>query len=442
MQGALLDYKHENPRYLSNDILKPNKARPHQPSVTERTKLLFVDVQDPKVVPSAAWKSPDAIHLNANVFKSYPDCDNKGRFTYSYKLLSTYANQAKVIVTSRIHVGLPASALGVPVIFVEGGPERSNWLPGGKQSVGRVEGLLDVFHRVQRGVDGKNWTFGDLSGDVPHSDGVHRADRYRASFWNRLKKTHYYRDTAKLFGMIPYQRLGRKNLENSFQDTFHFVLNSISDLSWQTKRAIEHVFYFHPNCKVFVHSNIITPIDLEIFVESGYNLVVQPYDFDLLKQIYFSGNFRHNHLEHVSLPLLLLQKYGGLYLSKHTLLLKKIPAILEEGVVLQENGNPALAYFERGSKVIVNSLNSIKSRTVSATSDNLSWSCPVLSDVDTKKCSEDTAWSLQDDAEEKIAVSLHPSSFASTETIKINTDCYRFVEELCIFCDEIHWDYN
>ena len=96
--------------------------------------------------------------------------------------LSTYANQAKVVVTSRIHVGLPAAALGIPVIFVEGGPERSNWLPGGKQAVGRVEGLLDVFHRVQRGVDGKNWTFGDLTGDVPHSDGVHLADWYRASF--------------------------------------------------------------------------------------------------------------------------------------------------------------------------------------------------------------------------------------------------------------------
>lgn len=90
--------------------------------------------------------------------------------------MSTYANQAKVLVTSRIHAGLPAAALDIPVIFVEGGPELSNWLPGGGQAVGRVEGLLDVFHRVKRGTE-KNWTFGDLTDDVPHSDGVHLADR-------------------------------------------------------------------------------------------------------------------------------------------------------------------------------------------------------------------------------------------------------------------------
>lgn len=441
MQGAILDNHHTNPRYVSNEILKPNARK--LPTTKQKTKMIFVDVQDPKVVPKSAWESENAIHLNANINTNYPNCKKKmGRYGYSYKLLSTYANQAKVLVTSRIHAGLPAAALGIPVIFVEGGPERSNWLPGGKQAVGRVEGLLDVFHRVQRGTD-KNWTFGDLTDDVPHSDGVHLADRYRASFWNNLKKTHFYRDTARLFGMIPFQRLGRKNIDTGIQETFHFVLESKSDLGWRTNRSIEHVFYFHPNCKVFVHSNEITPTNLEIFVETGYNLVVQPFDLDsLLKEEDFPYKLRQNSFLHASLPLLLLRKHGGLYLSKDILLLKKIPADLEEGLVLSGNGNPSMAYFDRDSKDVLGSLTSMRSKRLLETSDNLTWSVPVLSDVDTVKCMEDTKWSLPDDLKGTIAVSLHPSSYASRETIKIDTECYQFVEKLCIFCDEIHWDFN
>lgn len=440
MQGAILDNQHRK-RYIMNEILKPNARELSTPK--ERNKIIFVDVQDPEVVPKSAWKSEHAIHMTADVPTWYPNCKKKlGRYSYSYKLLSSYANQAKVLVTSRIHAGLPAAALGIPVIFVEGAPGRSDWLPGGAQRVGRVEGLLDIFHRVQRGIEGKNWTFGNLADDVPHSDGVHLADRYRASFWNRLKKTHYYQDTGRLFGMIPMQRLGRKNVDKGVQELFHFVLESRSDLSWRTKRAIEHVLYFHPNSRVIVHSNQITAIDLEIFVETGYNLVVQPYGLDsLLKEEDLPYNVRNDDLIKVSLPLLLLRKYGGVYVSKNTFLLKTIPADFEEGLVLQENGNPSIAFFDRDSKDVVGSLKSIRSAGLKA-SYRLGWSVPALSDVETMKCVEDTEWSLPDDWRETIAVSLHPSSFASNKTIKVDTECYRFVEKLCIFCDEIHWDFN
>jgi len=444
MQGAILDDQHEDTqyRYILNEILKPDAKE--LPNPKQRNKIIFVDVQDPKVVPKSVWESEDAIHFTADVVSWYPNCKKKlDRYSYAYKLLSTYANQAKVLITSRIHAGLPAVGLGIPVIFVEGGPERSNWLPGGAQRAGRVEGLLDVFHRVQRGQEGKNWTFGDLTGDVPHSDGVHLADRYRASFWNRLKKTHYYRDTGKLFGMIPMQRLGRKNVNTGVQEVFHFVLESKSDLSWRTKRAIEHIFYFHPNCRVIVHSNQITATDLEIFVETGYNLVVQPYNLDLLlKEEDSPYKLRDADVIKISLPLLLLRKYGGLYVSNDTFLLKTIPADLEEGLVLQENGKPSIAFFDRDSKDALGSLKSIRSSGLLKANDRLSWSVPALSDVDTLKCMEDTEWSLPDDSKETIAVSLHPSSLASSKTIKIDTECYRFVEKLCIFCDEIHWDYD
>ena len=439
MQGAILADQH--PNKIFNEILKPNAGE--LPTPKQRNKIIFVDVQDSKVVPKSAWESEDAIHFQADVDPSYPNCKGKDRWTYAYKLLSTYANQAKVLVTSRIHAGLPAAGMGIPVIFVEGGPGRPNWLPGGKQKVGRVEGLLDIFHRVQRGVDGKNWTFGDLTGDVPHSDGVHLADRYRASFWNRLKKTHYYRDTGRLFGIIPMQRLGRKNIDRGVQEIFHFVFESKFDHSWRTKRAIEHVFYLHPNCRVIVHSNEITSSELEIFVETGYNLEVQPYNLDsLLKEEDSPYKLSDHGVRKASLPLMLLRKYGGVYVSNDTFLLKSIPSDLDEGLVLQENGQPSLAFFDRDSKDILGSLQSIRSNGLPKGNDRLSWSVPALSDVDTIKCMENADWLLPDDSRETIAVSLHPSTLASGKTIKIDTECYRFVEKLCIFCDEIHWEFN
>jgi hypothetical protein len=438
MEGAVLNCNAEllKSRYLQNSILKPNATK--FPSTENKTKIILIDVVDQQAVPKSVWESENAIHLKANVEPWYPNCEKKmGRYSYSYKLLSTYANQAKVVITSRIHAALPATAFGIPVIFVENSGSRSNWLPGGKQLVGRVEGLLDMFHRVQRNVVGKNWTFGNLTGVVPLSDGVHLADRYRASFWNRLKKTHYYRDTAKLFGMVPFERLGRNNIEIGVQDIFHFVLES--DLTWQTRRAIEHVFYFHPNCKVFIHSNDISANEFEAFTDAGYDLEVQLYDLDLLHEEELHDDFQRQ----ATLPLLLLRKMGGVYLSKETLILKTIAADIEEGVVLQENGDIALAFHYQDSKNVVNSLTLItKSSSIAEISDNITWSFPVLSNVDTLKCMEDMKWGLGEDMKDKIAISLHPSSYESIKTIKIDTECYKIIEKLCIFCDDIHWDFN
>jgi exopolysaccharide biosynthesis predicted pyruvyltransferase EpsI len=41
------------------------------------------------------------------------------RLKHAYSLLRIYATETKVLITSRIHAALPASALGIPVIFVE-----------------------------------------------------------------------------------------------------------------------------------------------------------------------------------------------------------------------------------------------------------------------------------------------------------------------------------
>jgi len=420
MQGAILDQSNKQ-HYALNSILKPNATIIPE----EKTKIIFVDCIDLEAVPKSVRNSKNAIYLQAILPRWYPNADKKmPRHDYAYKLLSTYATQAKVVITSRIHVGLPATALGIPVIFVE---KSNGWLPGGKQTMGRVEGLLDIFHRVER-IEGPKWTFGDLTGNVPRSNGVHLADRYRASFWNRLKKTPFYEDTARLFGMVPFQRLGRENIQEGLNQIFHVVLESESTLCWQTKRVIEHILFFHPNSKVYVHSNRIAPTELEIFPESGYNVIVQKYDADLL--------LRDN------LPLLLLHEYGGVYVSTNTLILKELSEDLEEGVVLEQDGAIAMAYFDRESQeVLKNNLKSLEARKILQTNVmHPPWDFPILSDIDTVKCFKDVEWTAGN-LTGKIAVSLHPSSYSNVDTIKIDTECYRAVEVPCIFCDEIHWDF-
>ena len=130
--------------------------------------ILFVDVVDLKDIPQSVQSR--ARRLSANIPKSYPNDPHPyiEKIRYCHRLLSQYKNYAKVIVTSRIHVGLPAAAVGIPVIFVS----KSGWLPGGHERTGRVAGLLDVFHRVDK-ARGYDWTFGNLSSPMPPNPGNH-----------------------------------------------------------------------------------------------------------------------------------------------------------------------------------------------------------------------------------------------------------------------------
>ena len=403
--------------------------------------ILIVDSFNSAVIPQEVKNR--AVYAGANIPGGISDVARKkmGRYDYSYRLLSLYANQAKVVITSRIHVGLPAAAMGIPVIFTT---DAKGKLPGGKAATGRVAGLLEVFHQVAP-FEGRNWTFGDLSGYVPPNPGNHLADRYRASFWNRLKKTHFYRDTARLYGMVPLQRLGAANAGPSIQNKFHFVLRK-GDLSWQTMRAIEHVFFFHPNSQVYVHSNNINSDDLAIFVESGYDIIVQKVNVDDLKEDAFMAGMPVSHvLDHpMSIYMSLLWKYGGVYVSKNTMIVKELPLPLENGVVMEEgysplSGMPAMVYLKKHSSDAYSFLNGYKDEHKVK-----DWSLSVLTEEETHKCIEDEIWKLDDMKSidtNVVAVSLHPITFASTTSIKYKSACFEVVEELCIFCDEMHWDF-
>ena len=317
-QGSVLQNDGTNPSLNALPFLDPaslNFTGAIKKAKHEKDLVLLVDVVDRSVLPTLP---PNHRFLSADIPRSYPrSCQTYAeKIDYCYRLLSQYANHAKVVITSRIHVGLPAAALGVPVIFVS----KGGWLPGGKEKTGRVSGLLDIFHRVDKSRDWP-WRF-DLSKPIPPNPGNHEADRRRAAFWHRLKRVEYYEDAAKLFGRIPLQRLGASMIQDDIHDHFHFVMNRKDLSDWRSRRAVEAVLYFHPNAKVSIHVEDYVSFDSQgdfsIFTESGYDVSIQTYSaqkapVDQIKN--------------------LLQTFGGVFVSKGTFVTGALPVALDKATL-------------------------------------------------------------------------------------------------------------
>jgi hypothetical protein len=69
-------------------------------------------------------------------------------------------------------------------------------------------------------------------------------------------------DFAKIVGRVPLQRLGAGMLYPNVHEVFHFVMGANDIQDWRSRRAVEAVFYFHPNAKVIVHLKETSPLDL------------------------------------------------------------------------------------------------------------------------------------------------------------------------------------
>ena len=90
----------------------------------------------------------NAVYINHDIKQSdYPTDEIK--MEYARTLINKYAS-AKLVVTSRIHCGLPCLGLETPVIFV-----TSDALGGDSvRSSGRFGGLIDLFHLAEWTQDG------------------------------------------------------------------------------------------------------------------------------------------------------------------------------------------------------------------------------------------------------------------------------------------------
>lgn len=105
----------------------------------------FVKIFDPKYVETQIKRLvpkelTDRISVLTHHDFSLPNLSIEERMEKAERLLDRYA-KAKMIITSRIHCGLPATAMGTPVYFMDVGYDR-------KQSKERLEGLIDLFEVI------------------------------------------------------------------------------------------------------------------------------------------------------------------------------------------------------------------------------------------------------------------------------------------------------
>lgn len=106
----------------------------------------------------------DDVLLNANYLthnlQQDSFCSEEDKMSYARNLICKYA-KAKLVITSRIHCGLPCLGVETPVIFV-----NSDSLTSGiKRSGGRFGGLINLFHTMY-------WTKNGVKSDFEIKDKI------------------------------------------------------------------------------------------------------------------------------------------------------------------------------------------------------------------------------------------------------------------------------
>jgi len=145
-------------------------------------ELLPKHVRSQAIRLSHGWQDPKKV-------------DRIARYVEAYKRLRAYAN-AKLVVTSRLHVALPCAALGTPALFV-----WSNKLPGGTHD--RLRGLSDFVHvatvskRTLILPSNFSWT------DPPRNPNEEGRLKLSRDIHQKILCHPHIADAARKFGMIP-----------------------------------------------------------------------------------------------------------------------------------------------------------------------------------------------------------------------------------------------
>lgn len=447
-----------------------------------RNKIIIVDV-DMKHIPDRIVKDPNTIYHTANIPNSVNKQDRNERGNYAFMLASEYAKEAKLVITSRIHSALPAAAQGVPVIFVD-----TEKLPGG--GGGRTTGLMELFHIYQpNGEDASAFEW-DPDNMKPNP-GIHKIDRYRASFWDLFgRRSQVFKDSGYLYGHLPLKRLGAGipvDGQENLHDLFHMIYTT-QDVSWRVIRSIEHIFYHHPNAKVVVHSISVPKEDNAFlrFAEAGYDLVVEPYDlkelvercnadaqskdefFNRLPEISVGKSWYSHETDLVRAAVLYLE--GGVYLDTDMYLLKPLSKnelrnTWSRQSPREQDANVAMLIFDKSSPMLLRFINRFLKEY-----DGECWGCngpskfywvynepayhefstpqedyksfyPYMWDEAHKCFNEKVEFDWDKDKKQftnSWSVHLNTKMTSKFDVLMPGTVCHDLLQRFCIFCDEIH----
>ena len=299
----------------------------------------------------------------------------KQRFIDAYKILEKYS-QAKLVITQRIHAALPCIAMGTPVIFFN----TAN-MPGGggstEKASDRVIGLVELFHSIDLfnlTVEQAKEKLGKFNWTQPPSNPnlAHRMQMV-SSMWNIIRKNQAIYESARRFGMLPLTppwltKIQSGHVFHIIHDDRTQVVGNSKNLNWYQWRCIESILRHHPTAKLFVYSKTIEQASFDVLTEVGYQVILRNYEIsNLIKQTPLMEFF--DHLDRKSsaeitmektmheqgvLSLLLLYKYGGIYLAENTIVLKNIDISQSNVLSLDSESyvNPWMLNFKRNHKFL------------------------------------------------------------------------------------------
>ena len=458
-------------------------------NIKGKDKIYIADAHKRYATPDM-MNHPDVTLLNVTTYSSHRNSRNGDEFDVErmmqiHHLLESVSRQGKVLITPHINLAVPVMALGTSVMLL------GHDYFGGKHWHLR-ESLVSYIEKYNTKETLKK-NLDMLARNKYHH--YHELDRHRADLLKViLNQNPYYHDAASIFGIIPLNRFGAasalkdKEITN-FHSLFHFILSTpIDSITWRMNKAIECVFFHHPNAKVIIHTHFdLHQKGFQQFRDAGYNLVEEQYDFitkmkKVAKQIAAdtrdntlttlvdsftsessikgkrSGKYWYSHQTDF-IRLCTLYLYGGVYLDTDMYVIKPLPITLKNTVGYEDNMgtiNGAIMIFDRKASFIRTAFRYALEHYSRGT-----WGCvgPVLLSKlykerdynkqkkevfypyyfqDTPQCFNEVGEGLTNNPRFNKTYSIHLNTKVTQhiETLRKNTVCADLMTNFCIFCRE------
>ena len=293
------------------------------------------------------------------------------KFNAAYELLEK-CKSAELVVTQCFHCASACVALGTPVIFID----QSSRMPK----------LASIFHTLDisqmTNDQAKDWLSNFPWHNIPPNPNLNEMMRLRASSWNVIRQNQALHDTARKFGLIPL--LPPRILSSDQKIIFHMIFTSSSKntltsfgesssikqsgaFNWRHMRSVESIFRHHPTSDVIIHSNTLSQSTFDALSEAGYSVRVNQYNLEELlmdspaekfaAQLYEARTGRfwvYNECD--LLRLLVLYKWGGVYMDTDIILVRPLTSLPVNGIgwedISRTHLNGAFLMFQKAHSFI------------------------------------------------------------------------------------------
>ena len=341
-----------------------------------RTDNIYLIDVNPKLVKLLPIKIQEiAIPIEHNM-KGEERLYSLSRFTTAYKLMKMYGT-AKLVITQHILSALPCVGMGTPVIFI-----NSPDMPGGgrsdRQIIARLTPLFHTFDLYNNTLNETKELIRNFPWhDIPLNPNVSILMRLKITLWNVIRQNHALYDAAKKFGIIPMSLppVPPQHRKLLFHLIFTTSNKSIIQLfrhhdnkqkgyfNWRHMCSVEAIFYHHPTAEVIVHSNTLSQRTFDVLTEVGYSIRVEKYNLtklivdspahDFIEKLEKAKRSDHWYSHETNiLRLLLLYKWGGVYLDTDVILVRSLNSLERNTLGFQDSKksllNGAFMIFEKG----------------------------------------------------------------------------------------------